>query len=237
MFESEIDRRLRRLFKARQDVRPSHKGELEAELCEALRKRAPERARRSGMAMTKSVMFRRAMVLVGAAAILGVGACVAPADVDVDVGRSVDIQYEMVDGAPEPRAVVDLVKGQEGEPSAPEDVSVRVMRKGSSVAVHLDVWGSDLGDEAIADRIRKAFPALAGATIAEERLHGKVRGTVGTKIGHDLFDLDVVKQGDVEEVKKQIMAKLAAEGVDGAVDVQVENDGSKQKVMIRVEKQ
>jgi hypothetical protein len=103
--------------------------------------------------------------------------------------------------------------------------------------MHLDLWGSGMGEAPIADQIRKAFPALKGATIEEEKLQGHVRGTVGKKIGHDLFDLDVINTTDVEEARKQVMAQLAAKGIEGAVDVKVEDDGSKRKVMIRVEKQ
>ena len=233
MFRSDGDQRLRRLFAARGEARPDHKGELETELMERFDRRAvkTEKARKS---MVKSVLFRRIMAASAIAAALGVGACVAPADVDVDVGRSVDIRYEASgEGALDPHAVVDLVRGQ----GSVEEVGVRVQRQGSQVIMHLDLWGSGMGEAPIADQIRKAFPALKGATIEEEKLQGHVRGTVGKKIGHDLFDLDVINTTDVEEARKQVMAQLAAKGIEGAVEVKVENDGSKRKVMIRVEKQ
>src|SRR5687767_12327205 len=88
MFRSESDRRLHRLFKAEGGARPEHKAELEAELMERFDQGvgAKEKVK---MRMVKSVFFRRVIVASAAAAILGVGACVAPVDVDIDVGRSV----------------------------------------------------------------------------------------------------------------------------------------------------
>jgi hypothetical protein len=233
MFTSETDRRLYRLFKGQGGPRPEHKAELEKELMEKFDERALSR-RKVAMSKVKSVLFRRAIVISAAAVIAGAGACVAPADVDVGVGHRVYIRYDAsIEGAPNPREVVDLIKGH----GPPGDARVRIKREGTKVAVHADLWGSEPLEGPLADTVRRAFPALKDAVIEESSLHGKVRGTIGEKIGHDLLDLDLIDAADVENAKQQVMAQLAARGVEGTVDVQVESDGSKRKVMIRVEKQ
>lgn len=232
MFGSESERKLRRLFKAEVRVRPEHKSELEREILARFEARVPTKER-PGMTMIKSVLFRRIAVASAAAVILGVVACSAPADVDVDVGRSVDISYAMADGMPDPREVVEHVKGQ----GPFENVTVRVRREGEKVSVHLDVWGSALPEGPLGDGIRKTFPALKDAAITEEDLQGKVRGTLGEKLGHDLLDLDLIDATDVEAARQQVMEQLAASGVQGAVDVKVENEGGKRKIQVRVERE
>jgi hypothetical protein len=198
------------------------------------------------------VFLRRLIAIPAAVVVVCAAACAAPADVEVDVGRSIEVRYDATKAGIEPKAVLDAIKaeveGPESEGAAEQakgasgerarrEVSVRVRREGDTVEVRAEVWGTNLPEESLTDRIRQAVPALKDASIKEEHLQGKVRGTLGAKIGHELFDIDVLDETDVETARQQVMAKLAASGVEGKVDVQIEGDGSQRKVKIRVEKQ
>src|SRR5262249_8081694 len=89
--------------------------------------------------------------------------------------------------------------------------------------------------EPLSETLKKALPALASAKITEESLSGKVKSTVGQKLGHDLFDLNIAGEKDKEAIRAKILAQLAAQGVTGKVDVEVEGNGvNEQKVKVKV---
>lgn len=179
----------------------------------------------------KSYVVRKALVLSAAALILGVAACAAPADMDVDVGRRLRIEYDAAAG-PAPEAILEVVRGF----GPLDDVTVQVRKRGGAIAIELDAWGDGLPAGPLAGRLQEALPGLAGASIEEEPLTGKVRGTLGEKLGHDLLDLDVLDAEDVEEARQRLMAELRAQGVGGQVDVQIEDEGGgKRKVKVRVQ--
>lgn len=200
-----------------------------------------------------SHVFLRRVALIGAAAVIaGAAACVAPAELDVDVGRSVEVRYDASAVALEPSAVADAIKAaagvkDEGEAAARtgegegerarSEINLRVLRRGDAVEVRAEVWGTSLPEGPLADEIQKSLPALKGAEIKEEHLHGKVRGTLGEKLGHDLFNIDVLDETDVATARRQVMEQLAAQGVEGKVDVQIEGDGTRRKVKVRVEQE
>lgn len=229
MFGSDDERELARLFEPSNMPRPGHREALEADL--AGRFDALYAAQRR-KAMERRKVMRRVLFGVGLAAALVLGACAAPMDVDVEVGRSLAIEYQAGPAMPEPKAVVDALHG-----TGPfKDVQVRVQRQGDKVAFKAEVWGQDIGDEPLGERMKRALPALADAKIVEEPLEGKVHSTLGRKLGHDLLDLDIADQQDVEKVREQILAQLAAQGVEGKIDVEVEGDGIHQRrVKVRVE--
>jgi hypothetical protein len=244
MFESETERRLKKLFRAEGRVRPEHEGELLPELMahydRSALKNDQRRTRMSG------VLLRRVAVITAAAVLVGAAACVAPADLDVEVGRSVEVRYDPKAVSVEPKAVADAIRAAVGvRDEAPpagdarerREMNVRVKRAGDSVEVRAEVWGTNLPPGPIAGAIQKNLPALSGAEIKEEHLQGKVRGTLGEKIGRDLFDIDVLDEADVETARKQVMEQLAAQGIEGKVDVKIEGDGTTRKVMIRVEQE
>jgi hypothetical protein len=242
MFESETERRLKALFRAEGRVRPEHERELLPELMDHYDRIAEKNERRR--TRMSGVLLRRVAVIAAAAVLVGAAACVAPAELDVEVGRSVEVRYDPAAVALEPSAVVDAIKAAAGvEEQAPpaegarpkKEMNVRVKRVGGSVEVRTEVWGTNLPEGPIAEAIQKSLPALKGAEIKEEHLQGKVRGTLGEKLGRDLFDIDVLDETDVATARQQVMEQLAAQGVEGKVDVKIEGDGTKRKVMIRVE--
>jgi hypothetical protein len=207
----------------------------------------PENNRRR--TKVSGVLLRRVALIAAAAVLVGAAACAAaPADLDVEVGRSVEVRYDATAVALEPSAVADAIKTAAGVKEEEEEaaaksegprerktIGVRVQRRGDFIEVRAEVWGTELSEAPLAEAMTKALPALKGAEIKEEHLQGKVRGTLGEKLGRDLFNMDVLDQSDVETARRQVMEQLAAQGVEGKVDVKIEGEGKKRKVMIRVE--
>ena len=228
MLGFEVRRRLRRLLGRPAPLRPGHARELEGELMAQFGQLYPEQE----VISMRRLWLRKAAV-VAAAVICSAAACVAPADVEVPVGRSISIQVAEEADLPEPEAILAVVRG-EGQA---QRVLVRGQREGGTLVLQLDVWGDDLPEGDAAGRIRAAFPALASASIQEDVLAGTVRGTLGAKLGHDLLDLDVLDEDALEAARRQVMDQLEAQGVEGKVDVKIEKDGAKRKVKVQVERQ
>lgn len=237
MLDVEVRRRLRRLFKAPAPLRAEHARELEGELMARFERLYPEEEK----VPMRRLWWRKVLVVAAAAMIVGAAACAAPADMEVVVGRSVSIQVPAGAELPDPEALLAAVRGEkrEGEPGERREQSVemRVRMENGVRTLQLEVWGGDASRGGVAERIRAAFPALAGAEIREEALEGTVRGTLGEKLGHELLDLDVIDEGDVEEARRQVMAQLAAKGVEGKVDVQIEGGPGERRVKVRVERE
>ena len=231
MFDFELRKSLGRILEPSPKPRPEHRAALEEKLLADFEKRYPKeeayKMKRFGM--------RKALLVAAALMMLGIAACAAPADIEVDVGKRISI--EMAAGAEppgDPEAIVNIVRGA----GTTTEVGVRMTMQNGKGLLEIEAWGNGLSKEPIADKIRATVPALAKAEIREEVLEGKVRGTLGEKLGHDWLNLDVIDENDVEAAKEQVMKQLAAQGVTGKVDVDVQNEGpGKRKVKVRVEKQ
>jgi hypothetical protein len=229
MLDLAMRRRLRRLLGGPSQLRREHARELEAELLERFDQVRPGKETYK----MRRLVFKKVLVACAAVLLVGAAACAAPADVDVEVGRSITIRSADEAALPDPEALAELVRGE----GRRLEVTLRVRKESGALAVELQVWGDELPDEPLAKRIREAFPALARAEIREEPLEGTLRGTLGAKLGHELLDLDVVDQGDAEALRRKLMERFAAEGVEGRVDVQVEQSGSQRKVKVRVQQE
>lgn len=183
----------------------------------------------------KFVSHRTVLIAVTAGFVAVAVACAAPADVEIPVGRSMDVDLSLAGGVehPDPHAIVEALRGS----GRIEDVSVKIEHRGDAVHMHFDVWGTDLPQDGLADRVRAAVPALANATFHEEALQGSVHSTIGAKLGHELFDL---KLGDldVDAARKRVMEELAKRGEgDAQVDVEkVDGPNGEKGMRIRVEK-
>jgi hypothetical protein len=230
MFGSDREEELEKVFEPASAPRPEHRAELETKLLAQFDSQVPNSRRQT---VEKKRVLRKMAFGAAIAAVLGVAACAAPMDVDVIVGRSVTVTYPGTDTMPEPRAVAQAIESS----MKPDQIDVRVQRVNDEVTVQVEAWGEDLG-EPLAGKLQKALPALASAKITETPLSGKVESTLGKKIGHDLFDLDITDDDDVEVVRQKILDHLAAQGVEGQVNVEVEGDGKgdrRVKVQVRQE--
>jgi len=209
--------------------RPGHKAALEAELLGRFDALYTAQRRKQ---MERRSFVRKIVFGVAIAAALGVAACAAPMDVDVEVGKGLSIEYQASPSMPKPDAVLDALRAS-GEF---KHVTNRVRVVNGNVAIRVELWGEHIDESgALAESLKKALPELASAKITEETLSGKVKSTAIQKLGHDLFDLDITDEKDVDAIREKILADLAAQGVTGQVDVQVEGDGThEKKVKVKV---
>ena len=217
MLDFEYTRRLRRLFGGPTSLRPEHAGELEEELLARFDQLYPGKK----VVPMRRRWLKRVLLAAAAVCVAGVAACVTPADMDVVVGHRVTVRVPDGVAMPDPDALVDLVRGA----GDTQDAMVRVRGEHGAKSIELDTWSDARPEGSAADRIRARFPALAAAEIQEEPLEGTARETVGKKLGHALLKLDVIDAKDREKARQQVMAQLAAQGVKGEVDVEIEGGG------------
>lgn len=230
MFDFEMRRSLGRVLAPFRKPRPEHKAALEEKLLAKFNEIHPKeedyRMKRFGL--------RKALLVAAAVMTLGVAACAAPADIEVDVGRRVSIELpEGVEPPLDHQAIEAMIQGN----GSTTEARVRMAMQNGKSTFEIEVWGNGLSKTDVADEIRAKFPALAKAAIHEEVLEGRVHGTLGQKIGHHWLNLDVIDKSDVEAAKQQVMQQLAAQGVTGKVDVDVQDEGGKRKVKVRVERE
>lgn len=97
-------------------------------------------------------------------------------------------------------------------------------------ALEIELWGAGLPSSAeIPGILTAGVPELASATIQVSDL---APGSGPAPIAIEAPGDDV----SPEEVKAQILEQLQAQGVEGDVDVKVEDDGEGRRVEVRVEK-
>lgn len=231
MFEVDEHQKLEKAFEPTHAPDPAHKRELGETLAAAFEAQ-PKELRR--VPLKKSHVLRKVIFGAAIAAAIGLAACAAPVDVNVDVGKSISVTYQASADAPEPPKVVDTIE----HAAKFEDVQVRIRRENDTIVVQAEVWGENAADVSITDSLKKTFPALSTATITEKPLSGKVESTLGKKLAHEFFDTNLANEKDLEVVRQKIIADLAAQGVQGEVDVKVEgqSDGKK-KVMIQIKQE
>ncbi len=195
-------------------VRDAGRGrdELEAELL-ARHERTTSRER--GL---KMMFLKRPVYAVLIIAVLGVGACTVPTETEVEMGQR--LTYTLPDGGDldELRQVASFVESQPGV----EDVSVAVEEvDGGPTILDLVVWGRGLDGGRLAGRIAEAFPGLADAPPALEDLSTEVRTSLAEKLGHSVFNFEIVAEGTDDEIRQQILQQIFESGFGGEADVNV----------------
>lgn len=115
-----------------------------------------------------------------------------------------------------------------------ESVSIEVKKSpddGTTVVVQ--TWGrAAITNDALAADLRGQFPALKNAMIAINPLEGDGPGDGPTR---GLGEIDVDKDEDPEVVKQQVIEQLRAKGVQGDVEVHVDDhDDGKREVRVEV---
>lgn len=98
----------------------------------------------------------------------------------------------------------------------------------ASLEIELYAKSLPAGDALTAD-LKAAFPELAGAAISTAPAAG----------GAALPDMPIVEVSDElspEAARQEILDQLKAEGVDGAVDVQIQDGADGRRIEIKVEK-
>lgn len=189
--------------------------------------------------MTHKIWFRPVVAGV-ALLILGIAACTAPTEYDVEMGKQVQIAFvdpgkslpglslpELEAQLAEVQAYIDalpVVEGSwytiEAQPDGP-------------VTAGITVWGQNLDGDALVADLEARFPFLQSADITLTPLEGTMRGTFVDRLGHDVFHVEVAGE-TAEEIRMQILTELTRAGLSGEPEVEV-IDGPDGRREVRIE--
>lgn len=149
--------------------------------------------------------------------------------VEMTEGRSIslalpsDLEREQV------HAIAEHIEHQLGGDVAAAKVKVMKDDDAGETSLVVELWGSDLPDQATATTgLRQQFAFLADASIAVEEL-ALEDGPVPDSIDHESLD------EDPEVAKQEIIDQLRAQGVQGDIDVQVSDGPDGRQVEVQVE--
>lgn len=234
MRERQVKAAIRRAMTAGQVPRPAdgHRERLQAGLLDAYRDRHP-RNRRYLMLLNPWNRAARLALAGLAVALLGVGACTTSTTTEVEMGQKLTITMAGLTGD----KADDGLKQLEGEldrffASRPEVEGVNFNLRGSEAGTVFEVmaWGDEVNAAALEADLREQVPGLAATTVSIEPLTGSVRENLLEHFGHEVLGLEMQLSGETaDEIRAQIMAQMAAAGIDGDAHVQVEEtpDGRK----------
>lgn len=136
--------------------------------------------------------------------------------------------YDMIG---ESKNITDLLLSQPGV----EDASVSINRQSTGdVSLNVLVWGAHLNADELVITLKEEYPVLADAHLTTEDLHASVKETYAAKIVREVFRIEV-SGSDPEELRRQIIEQLAAQGVEDAARVHVDTDGDQKTVGIEIE--
>lgn len=206
---------------ARTPVLPAavHRESLETQLADRYGSAREER--------TMVTVLFRSSIAAGLLAAVGAGASQVPATYQAEIGKRIEIRTPE---APPPDAIQAAVRSIEaGAQSGRREIQVRVRvtgEPGKGALVRIDAFGDTIGMEGIPDAIRKAAPALVGAEITVLPVEGSVEGDLAGLVGNRVLG-DRLSDAQVEEAVRR---NLAADGVEGDVDVDVQTDEADGKV-------
>jgi hypothetical protein len=143
------------------------------------------------------------------------------------VGRSVEFALD-VDALD--HATMDAIAKRIEQQTAAESVNIEVRKSSDDgTTVVINAWGrSAIADDALSADLRAQFPALKNAIISINALEGE--GPT-----HGLADLEIDQDEDPEVVKRQVTEQLRAKGVQGDVQVHIDDhDDGKREVRVEV---
>ncbi len=247
---SDLEPRLRGLYREPLAGQQAHLAAGEDELLAALAPAARERAAAAGSGGRGSGWPRLPRFALGAllGVAVAVGACVMPVEYPVSLGHGLEItiaadRFDQLD----PEAIAAHLS----ESLDPERLEIRVervrrelaaedgtVRTSDDVRLELFVLGEDIDPALVLDDLRREFPLLAEAELADVPLSGTVHGTFGGALSHRFLDLTIDRHG-VEEAERRLLDELVAQGLPREhtkVDITDEQgpDG-RRRVEVRVE--
>jgi len=171
--------------------------------------------------------------------VLGVAACTTPTSTEVDMGRQYTLQMASATGMPE---AGEKMFDELGELEAYLDtrtdiddfqVMIHETSEGSA-SIDLLVWGTELDGDSLLAELQERFGDLAGLQISVEPLTGTLEESIGSRMGRAVFDIEV-SGATAEEIRQQILAELAAQGLDGDAQVEISDDGEVSTIDITIE--
>jgi len=177
--------------------------------------------------MFKQTTWFRPVVATLAVLVLGIAACNAPTEYDVEMGQQMTITLNNADKDVDFDTLHDQLAAIEqfvANYPGTEALNVNVAETtDGQVSLGLMIWGQDLDGAALQQALVDEFPELAEANFQVDPLEGTVEGNLGEAFGHAVFDLNV--EGETaEEIRLQILQQLIEQGFDGDADVQVHMD-------------
>ncbi len=116
-----------------------------------------------------------------------------------------------------------------------QDVSAAMVRMkkddgegGEPTSLEIEIWGAGLPDSAaLVSQLKADFPAIASAEVEVVNLE--------PGSGPKPLSVEVDEDATPEETKEQIIESLQADGVEGNIDVQVEDTQEGRRVEVKVE--
>ena len=235
MGSHELDRLLREVHTSRREGRTAHRSALEQELSA---RHARLTSRRKRFHMWKHTPWFRPIIAGLALLVIGIAACNAPTQYDVEVGKKLTITFsgatksggDCADFQAEIEPIVAFVDAWPGA----DDVIVNVNQvDGGPVTLALMVWGQGLDSGALQTALVEEFPILADAEFAVETLEGSVEGNLGEAFGHAVFDFEVSGE-TAEEIRQQILQEIMEQGFDGDAVVEVIDEDGQRTINIEL---
>ena len=236
MRDQRLKRDLQRLHAHRAGVepRPEHRAELESRLVSRYRDRE-SRTRRWLMLLNPWNRTARFALVGLAMLVLGVGACTTSTITEVDMGKKMTIGFTAKTEADIITIDTGLSNFLDTQPGI-ENVSVSLREEmGGATTIEVMAWGQNLDEEALAAEIRRQVPELEAADISFEALTGSFEESFASKLGREVFQIEI-DGGTAEEIRAQIMAQLAADGMAEGAEVEVIQENGMTEIKVKVEK-
>jgi len=235
MRDQRLNRDLRRLHAGRPDetLRPAHRSELEGRLLSRYRD-GLSRNRRWLMLLNPWNRLARFAVAGLAVLVLGVAACTTDTITEVAMGKKMTIGLTAKADAEIISVDTALSNFLDSQPGI-ENVSVNIRREeGGPAVIEVLAWGQDLDEEALAAEMRRQIPELGAADISFETLSGTIEESFASKLRREVFDIEV-EGATAEEIRAQILAQLAAEGMADGAEVEVIQADGRTEIKLKVE--
>lgn len=166
--------------------------------------------------------------------VLGVAACTTDTITEVDMGKKMTIGLSAKADADVITVDTALSNFLDSQPGI-ESVSVNIRQEeGAPAVIEVLAWGQDLDEDALAAEMRRQIPELGSADISFETLSGSLEESFASKLRREVFDIEVAG-GTAEEIREQILAQLAAEGMADGAEVEVIQADGKTEIKLKVE--
>jgi len=169
--------------------------------------------------------------------ILGVGACSTSTTTEVDMGKKMTIGFTAKADADMISVDTGLSNFLDTQPGI-ENVSVSISREmGGPATIEVMAWGQDLDGDALVAELRRQVPELETADISFETLSGTIEESYASKLKREIFQMEV-DGGTAEEIRAQILAQLAEQGVaEGDAQVEVIQKDGMTEIKVQVTKE
>lgn len=244
------DARLRQLMRRlatsrRHPPDPGRRDELRTRL-EARVVSMGEESRESGWSgWTGLTLAARLAVATAGVVALGVGACALPTEVDMDLGMRVELAFDDPEAGAAAledvaRALERMTEGRGATAAAPVRVEIQAsmteLRDGEGgverrLTATVDLWAPALDEAAVIEVIERAGDGVWVEGV--QRVEGPVETTMGARLGHEVFDLDL-DDASVEEARRRILEDLEARGLAEHAEVHVSDENGHRRVEVRV---